>query len=358
MLQALTPGLVERSPVLCWPSMLADSTTLQAKVAFLRGLCGRDDEAIETHFAWVFLIGEHAWKLRKPVRRDTMDYRSLEARRLDALADVRLNRRLAPDVYLGTLPLTRAADGRFTLGGAGEIVDWLVRMRRLDRSRMLDAQLTHGPIDPEALRPVLRLLADFYRGEAPAISDGATFVARVGRQVETNHRILASAGVTEIETLVARQREFIARHSSLLARRAAAGCVIEAHGDLRPEHILVADSPAIIDCLEFDRQLRVLDRAEELSFLDIECARIGHGVTGRALLRGCLALLEDDASDALLYFYRSHRATSRAKVYAWRASEPDGGPRDEWHDRTADYVRSALEDAITDAGSARKRQAP
>ena len=325
--------------------MPVDSPTLDAKVAFLRGCCGRDDEAIETHFAWVFLIGDRAWKLRKPVRRDTMDYGSLEARRIDSVDEIRLNRRLAPDVYLGTAPLTLAASGRMAIDGQGEIVDWLVCMRRLDRTRLLDARLAQGSVNPESLRPVVRLLADFYRAAAPAISDGPAFVARVGRQVEANQRVLAPAGVAGSETLLALQREFIAKHSSLLAQRAGGGCVVEAHGDLRPEHVYVDDSPAIIDCLEFDRDLRVLDRAEELSFLHLECARIGHEATGHALLRGCLAQLADHATDALLHFYRSHRATTRAKLYVWRASEPDGGTPRQWLDLADVYVRLALQDA-------------
>jgi aminoglycoside phosphotransferase family enzyme len=325
--------------------MPANSLALEAKVAFLRSLCGRNDEAIETHFAWVFLIGDRAWKLRKPVRRDTMDYRSLEARRLDALEDIRLNRRLAPDIYLGAVPLTQIANGGLAIRGPGEVVDWLVCMRRLDRTRLLDAQLALGPVNPEALRPVVRLLADFYRSATPAINDGPAFVARVERQVEANHEVLATVGVAGVEALVARQREFTAKRRSLLAQRAADGCVVEAHGDLRPEHVYVGDSPAVIDCLEFDRELRVLDRAEELSFLHLECARIGDEVTGRALLRGCLAQLADHATDALLHFYRSHRATSRAKLYAWRASEPDVGTPCEWLDRTAEYVRNALDDS-------------
>ncbi len=331
--------------VLCSTLMPADPPTLDAKVAFLRGFCGRDDEAIETHFAWVFLIGDRAWKLRKPVRRDTMDYGSLDARRLDSLAEVRLNQRLAPGVYLGAAPLTQDADGRFAIDGPGAIVDWLVCMRRLDRARLLDAQLARREVDPEALRPVVRLLAEFYRTAAPAISDGPAFVARVGRQVEANHRVLAPAGIAGNETLLALQRDFIAQHSSLVAQRAASGCVVEAHGDLRPEHVYLDDSPAIIDCLEFDRDLRVLDRAEELSFLHLECARSGHEATGRALLRGCLAQLADQAPDALLHFYRSHRAATRAKLYVWRASEPDGGTPGEWLDRAGSYVRSALEDS-------------
>jgi len=325
--------------------MPADSLALEAKVAFLRGLCGHGDEAIETHFAWVFLIGNRAWKLRKPVYRAPMDYRSLEARRLDSLEDIRLNRRLAPDVYLGAAPLTQAANHRLAIDGPGEIVDWLVCMRRLDRSRLLEARLARGPADPVSLQPVARLLAEFYRAAMPAISNGPAYVARVGRQVEANHRVLAPAGIADVEALLARQREFIAQRSALLEQRATGGCVIEAHGDLRPEHVYLDDSPAIIDCLEFDRDLRVLDRAEELSFLHLECARIGHEATGLALLRGCLTQLADHATDALLHFYRSHRATTRAKLYVWRASEPDGGQPGGWLDHSSGYVRSAMEDS-------------
>jgi aminoglycoside phosphotransferase family enzyme len=325
--------------------MLANPLTLEAKLAFLRGLSGRDDEAIETHFAWVFLIGDRAWKLRKPMCRDTMDYRSLEARHVDSLDEVRLNRRLAPDVYLDAVPLTRLADGQLAIGGPGEIVDWLVCMRRLDRARLLDAQLARGPVRVDALQPVVHLLADFYRAATPAISDGPGFVARVGRQVEANHRVLQPAGFAGIDALGARQREFVATQASLLAARAVGGCVVEAHGDLRPEHIFLNDPPAIIDCLEFDRELRVLDRAEELSFLELECARMGHEAIGRALSRACLAEIGDHAPDALLHFYRSHRAATRAKLYVWRASEPDGGTPAEWHERAGSYVQGALEDS-------------
>ncbi len=331
--------------MLCSTLMPADSLALEAKVAFLHGLCGHGDEAIETHFAWVFLLGDRAWKLRKPVYRDPMDYRSLEARRLDSLEDIRLNRRLAPGVYLGAVPLTQAANHQLAIDGPGEIVDWLVCMRRLDRSRLLEARLARGPANPESLQPVVRLLAEFYRAARPAISDGPEYAARVGRQVEANHRVLAPTGIAGVEALLARQREFIAQRSALLEQRATGGCVVEAHGDLRPEHVYLDDSPAIIDCLEFDRDLRVLDRAEELSFLHLECARIGHEATGLALLRGCLAQLADHATDALLHFYRSHRAATRAKLYVWRASEPDGGQPGAWLDRAGSYVRSAIEDS-------------
>lgn len=101
----------------------------------------------------------------------------------------------------------------------------------------------------------------------------------------------------------------------------------------------------MIDCLEFDLQLRILDRAEELCFLALECARLGHADAGEWLLRQCLLRLSDDAPDGLLHFYRSHRAATRAKLYTWRAGEPDGGTPAQWRERATSYLDTALEEA-------------
>ena len=126
---------------------------LADKVAWMQHALGDGDEAIETHFAWVFLAGDRAWKLRKPVRRDPMDYSTLDARRRDSEAEVRLNRRLAPHVYLGTHPLTLQSDGGLAIDGDGVVVDWLVEMRRLDRHRMLDEMLATRPCDDGRTAP-------------------------------------------------------------------------------------------------------------------------------------------------------------------------------------------------------------
>ena len=325
--------------------MSADSPSLESKVAFLRDLCGRSDEAIETHFAWVFLTGERAWKLRKPVRRGTMDYQSLEARRLDSLLEVRLNRRLAPQTYLGAVPLTLRRDGGYALGGDGEVADWLVCMRRLDRSRLLDVQLSQRALGAHALRPLVGLLSGFYGAAEPAITDGPAFVARIGRQIAANQQVLATSGLDGVDALGAAQRRFLATREGWLARRAVDGCVVEAHGDLRPEHIFLEDPPCVIDCLEFDRDLRLLDRAEELCFLELECARFDDAQVGHQLLRACLDALGDTAPDRLLSFYRSHRAATRAKLYVWRATEPNSGTPAQWLARAASYLGGAVADA-------------
>jgi aminoglycoside phosphotransferase family enzyme len=324
--------------------------SLVDKVSWLRGRLRTGDEAIETHFAWVFLAGDRAWKLRKPVRRDPMDYSTLEARRRDSEAEVRLNRRLAPHVYLGIRPLTLTADGRFAIGGEGAVVDWLVEMRRLDRHRMLDEMLASGRATAADLDRVSELLAGFYAREAPAVADGATLASRLRAQATANHRVIAALDAAGAAALRDAQLAFVDAHADWLETRATGGCVVEAHGDLRPEHVLLDEPPAVIDCLEFDRNLRILDRAEELEFLAMECTRIGHAASGRRLARTCLALLTDAVPPQLQHFYRSHRAGTRAKLYVWRAGEPDGDDADGWFATARDYLRMAREAVVAASG--------
>jgi aminoglycoside phosphotransferase family enzyme len=328
----------------------ASNGDLAAKVAWLRGRLGPGDEAIETHFAWVFLQGDRAWKLRKPVYRDPMDYRSLEARRVGAAEEVRLNRRLAPAAYLGVCALTRAPGGGFAIGGDGEIVDWLVEMRRLDRTHTLDTRLAQRRATDQDLRRVARLLADFYARQPPAGLDAAALEARLGAQALANHEVLRALDAHGADRLRAAQAAFLASRRDWLAARVAAGCVIEAHGDLRPEHIVLDDPPLVIDCLEFDRNLRVLDRAEELEFLALECARLGQAGAGETIGRECLAHLADEAPQSLRRFYRSHRAATRAKLYVWRANEPDDGSTERWLGTAREYLQLALEAARSATG--------
>jgi aminoglycoside phosphotransferase family enzyme len=326
---------------------------LEDKVGWLRSCQRSGDEAIETHFAWVFLTGDRAWKLRKPARRDSMDYGTLEARRRNSEAEVRLNLRLAPHVYLGTQPLTLEADDRFAIGGDGQIVDWLVEMRRLDRGRMLDVRLARGEVPERSLARAAAHLAEFYAAQPPAVTDGRRLAERLRTQVESNRHALESHDPVAARALGDAQLAFVDMRTDWLHARASRGCVIEAHGDLRPEHILIADPPAVIDCLEFDRNLRILDRAEELEFLSLECARLGHADTGERIARDCLRGLADDVPPALRSFYRSHRATTRAKLYMWRADEPDGGTPQRWHAIARDYLELARHAAGESAATAR-----
>ncbi|HET7202693.1 MAG TPA: hypothetical protein VFI92_04945 [Steroidobacteraceae bacterium] len=319
--------------------------SIDRKVAFLRQRCGPGDAAIETHFAWIFLLGDRAWKLRKPVRREGMDYSTLDARRFGSFEEVRLNRRLAPDVYLHASPLMLRPDGQLEIDGDGEVVDWLVCMRRLDRRRQLDALLSHAEVSDAGLDRIAHVLATFYRAGRTGLPGAEALSERLLRQADRNHRVLRMAELPDATELCDSQRRFLDLHEALLMARVEAGCIVEGHGDLRPEHVfLLGDAPPVVlDCLEFDRDLRVLDRAEELCFLELECARLGHGAAGARIRATCLADLADEAPATLLDFFRSHRAATRAKLYVWRADEPDGVDPSHWRRQAVAYASLALE---------------
>ena len=163
-----------------------DGGSLEDKVRALRSVATYPEhpasvETIETHFAWVFLLGERAYKLKKPVNVPGMDLSTLDARRLSCAEELRLNRRLAPDVYLDVVPLVRAADATLRVGGEGAIVDWLVRMRRLPAALMLDRAIAAGTASAGEARG--------RRGDARAVLPYATTrCIRAGPVRRANHR--------------------------------------------------------------------------------------------------------------------------------------------------------------------------
>jgi len=321
--------------------------TLAEKVAFLRrpeAYVGAPPrvEAIETHMSWVFLTDELAHKLKKPVRYKYFDFRSLAARRRNCEAEVRLNLRLAPDVYLGTVPLVVDADGELRLGGEGEVVDWLVRMRRLPSQRMLDHAIRDGTVRPAQLEAVAHLLADFFSGAARVPVRPQTFRRRLADGIAESAAELLDPAFALPAERVARVRdrlaETLAARAALFDRRVAAGHVVEGHGDLRPEHVFLGPGPAVIDCLEFRRELRILDWADEISFLAMECERLGAPGVGAAILDACCRRLGDAPPPALIAFYKAQRAFLRARLAILHLRDHEVRDMQIWRPRALEYL--------------------
>jgi aminoglycoside phosphotransferase family enzyme len=303
----------------------ASDVTLADKVAFLRRADSFPDrpeqvEAIETHFAWVFLSRLFVYKLKKPIRFENVDFTHLGSRRANCELEITLNRRLAESVYIGVVPLVRSASG-LGLEGDGEAVDWLVKMHRLPRARMLDAAAVEGTVTGAELEALAGKLAAFYRDTNPAPWSGSEYVRHLehrirdyGARLSEPELGLDAAGV---ERLTVRQCKFVRRNTERLQGRAERGRVVDAHGDLRPEHVLLADNPQIIDCLEFSTELRWLDTAEEISFLALECERLDRNALAEQLRTLYCAACEDREALALFDFYRIQRALVRALLSVW-----------------------------------------
>jgi len=299
-------------------------------------------EAMETHMSWVFLTDRHAYKLKKPVRFDFLDFSTLEARERDCREEVRLNRRLAPKTYLGVVPLTMSGRGQLRLGGKGTIVDWLVKMRRLPSALMLDRVIVAGEADAAVVSKVASLLSRFYAGLAPVALSPSGYVQRFEGEIDEHRCELAMPDYGMpgelVSAITLAQANFLRTDGELLRERIRGHRIVEGHGDLRPEHVSIGDPPVVIDCLEFNKQFRILDPAEELSFLWMECAFLGAPGVGEGIWRGYAGATSDPAPSELLSFYRSHRACLRAKLSLWHLKDHDVREPGKWKSRARKYL--------------------
>ena len=323
---------------------------LEEKVAFLRQPRSypappAQVEVRETHMSYVFLTDAEAYKLKRPVRYPFLDFSTLAAREASCRAEVALNRRLAPDVYLDVAPLARAPDGRLQLGGSGTVVDWLVRMRRLPAERMLDRLVAERRLSLQDLAPLAARLADFYAAAPRAEVTSEQHLAALAREHRLNMDVLwlphFDLDRNELAAIDAAIRHFLGAQRAVPAARVAAGRVIEGHGDLRPEHVCLTDPPRVIDCLEFNRDLRRVDWADEIAFLGLECTLLGAPWVGAALREPIATRLRDAVPPELTDFYTALRACLRARLAVAHLLEPD--PRDgaRWLPRARAYLRLA-----------------
>ncbi|HUL96609.1 MAG TPA: hypothetical protein VLT89_11385 [Usitatibacter sp.] len=310
---------------------------------------------VETHLSWVFLTDQHAYKMKKPVRLDGHDLTRIEEREAQCRNEVTLNRRLTEGVYLGVVPLTVDPAGALQLDLGGRPVDWLVWMRRLPRERMLDRMIARRDVDMAALRACVAMVSRFYVN-APAVDLAhGDFRARMAQRVAENAAVLrlpeGGLAADEVERVVRGQHGFLAAQAQLFDRRASASRIVEGHGDLRPEHLCLEAPPQVIDCLEFSRELRIVDPAEELGFLALECERLGAPELDAVIFATYRAISGDDPGQPLVHFYKSVHACVRAKLAIWHLAEPGARGTEEWTRRAAHYLRLAAQHLVAATAS-------
>jgi len=293
---------------------------------------------VETHISLVFLGDRFVYKLKKPVKFEFLDFSKLDLRRRVCDDEVRLNRRMAGDAYLGVVPLVRTGDGRPALGSlgestadrsaAGEVVDWVVKMRRLDGTRMLDELIRTDKLTVADVARLADHLARHYTAARPLALAADEYRVAVVKHVRANRAdLLHAAPVSEhasVRRTHAAQLDILLRHASLFDARVVAGRVIDGHGDLRPEHICLEDPPVVYDCVEFSADFRRIDVADELTFLEMECGKLGRRDVGAAVFNAYSRASQDRPSDELRAFYESYRACVRCKVAALRAKQQSG----------------------------------
>lgn len=269
-------------------------------------------EVRETHSAVVFLVGDRALKMKKPVDLGFLDFSSPTKRLRACQRELELNRRLAPDVYLGISDLNDVD---------GKPLEHLLVMRRMPASRRLAHLITTHAMLDEVLGDLAAAVAAFHAravrtpeidrwGERDAVSDRweANFTEAqpyVGTWLDADV-------VGDVSTMA---RRYLAGRDALFAERIRQGAVVDGHGDLLAEDIfMVPDGPRILDCLDFDDKLRSLDRIDDVACLVMDLEHLGSAEAGRAFLDAYLRVSEDDPPGSLVHHYIAYRAFMRAKV--------------------------------------------
>lgn len=301
-------------------------------------------ELIETHISWVVLTDRFVYKVKKPVQFSFVDFSTLEKRKQACLEEVRLNRRLAQDIYLDVVPIVRRATHELAIGGTGTIVDWVVKMRRLPESQSLVKRLQSASVSHRELDNLGDYLTRFYSQQPPLMLRPEPTRQQIADHIRSNQSDLATQLPTHIQVINrihAALLRYVATNSGLFDSRICDGRFIEGHGDLRPEHIYLTQPPAVIDCVEFSQELRQVDIADELCFLWMECEHLGHGPVGAQLWQIYSRVAGDLPPTSLLNFYKAYRACVRAKVCALQAAQADTARRKHLHSETENYLSAA-----------------
>ncbi|TWT81599.1 hypothetical protein CA13_30520 [Planctomycetes bacterium CA13] len=336
-------------------SSVSEQLGITAKVEFLQRPESYPEptklvEVIETHRSLIFLTDHYAYKLKKPLRSKTFDFSTLAARRQNCHHEIRLNRRLAQSVYLSIISITVDHEGRLSMDGDGEVVEWLVQMRKLDRDRMLDHCIVNTTVLPDEIESVGRLLSWFYRQTPPANWSGAHYCHCLADSIsEARLGLLRHAfglPLTQINDVANALADFIEVHRAEMIQRVRNGRVIDAHGDLRPEHICLESPPVIIDCLEFNQDLRILDTASEMCFLTQECELLngdfpGDAEIGRQLWRVYVQRTGDRVSEELRLFYCGYHAFLRASLAIAHLRDEVVRQPEKWKPKALRYLDAA-----------------
>jgi hypothetical protein len=318
-------------------------------IAFLTSPSTHDGAAVEridTHASIVFLAGARAWKLKRAVRYDYLDFSTVERRRAMCEAEVRINRRTAPEVYRGVVAVTRQPGGALAIGGSGAPVEWLVDMVRFDQDGLFDRLAAAGRLDFALMGPLATAIARLHASAERRVDHGGA--AGMAWVVDGNASGFAEEGAGILDPaacveLTRRSREQLERDAQLLDARRIAGFVRQCHGDLHLRNIVLLDGrPTLFDAIEFNDEIACIDVLYDLCFLLMDLWRRQLPRHANLVCNGYLAETGDFQGLPLLALFLSCRAAVRAKTSATAASlQSDPQRRRELQEMAREYLTMA-----------------
>lgn len=289
----------------------------------------------ETHISWVILTDDYVYKIKKPVKFDFVDFSTLEKRKYYCEQEVKLNRRLAPSMYLGVGPIKKMDEQIHFMGEKGTVVDYTVLMKRLDETKQLDLLLDQENVETEAINKLADTVASFHK-EATVVREGVDWEKLYQEFEDTLSvkeffvRNFGKKTGKFLEILNQQAHQFLNAEKERIDERNKNGFVLDGHGDLHARNIFLLEAPVIFDCIEFNDDLRKLDQLNEIAFLCMDLERFGRFDLSQAFHNRYLSkmdCIENKMDERLFLFYKLYRASVRMKVNAIGANANENEER-------------------------------
>jgi len=288
-----------------------------------------DSRLIETHISWIVLTDNYAYKFKRPVEYSFVDFSTMELREKYCNLEVDLNRRLSPDMYLGVVPVTANGIKEDADSENDEIIDHAVKMKRMDDSKRMDKLLKQGNVDRNDIEKLAKKLALFH-SEARIVKNAFKTNA-----FQEKYRDLLSVGdyikeqfgdkyLGQIKEVIDQSYNYLNKNRNFMNHRVINNFQRDCHGDLNSTNIFLYDEPVIFDCIDFNKEFRVIDLLNEIAFLSVDLDFYGYTSFGDQLYNSYMQAYGAglNKENELLYtYYKSYRANIRAKVTAISASK-------------------------------------
>ncbi len=288
-------------------------------------------ECIETHVSWVLLANHFAYKIKKPVRFSFLDFSTLEKRHFYCQKEIELNNRLTSEVYLEVLPVALSEQG-IAIGAAGELIDYAVKMKRLDNQQQMDKLLKIQAVQAVHIKQLATQIAHFHQNALvihqsfDVAAEQAKF-ADLLKVEKTLTNYLGTAAARVIAEAIALSAAFLSAYAGRLKERNQQGFLIDGHGDLHSGNIFLLDEPVIFDCIEFNDAFRQLDMLDEIAFFcldldfhqraDLEALFLDHYLQN-------MPCITKEVDWKIFQYYKFYRANVRLKVNCLKARQLEG----------------------------------
>ncbi len=286
-----------------------------------------EKELIETHISWVFICHRFVYKIKKPIRYSFLDFSTLEKRKKYCIREIELNKRLTNGIYLDVVPIHRL-NNHYKIGGnVGTVVDYAVRMNKIERSKQMDQLLVQNKVTKSDIKNLAEKVAVFHRDTAIIYQKDVYDIHEKFNDLEAEKEYLAmqyngSMYANIIGNAIKASDEFLKRNENLLKGRLSDGFFRDCHGDLHSRNIFLLPSPQPFDCLEFNDDYRRIDVLNEVAFLCMDLDALGKKELSELFFEyynQFFPAMKTSTEHRLFVYYKAYRANVRAKVNSLRA---------------------------------------